>query len=54
MKIIDKKTLENLRKQYPPGTRVELVKTSRSYNTILISFNYAAKYCVFAAGMVYF
>ena len=35
MKIIDKKTLENLRKQYPPGTRVELVKMNDPYNTKL-------------------
>ncbi|MBR3592852.1 MAG: DUF4314 domain-containing protein [Clostridia bacterium] len=35
MKIIDKKALENLRKQYPPGTRVELVKMKDPYNTKL-------------------
>lgn len=35
MKIIDKKTLEKLRKQYPPGTRVELVKMNDPYNTKL-------------------
>lgn len=35
MKNIDKETLENLRHQYPKGTRVELVKMDDPYNTEL-------------------
>lgn len=35
MKFIDKNTLENLRQQYPPGTKVELVKMNDPYNTKL-------------------
>lgn len=35
MKIIDKKTLEHIRLQYPKGTRVELVKMDDPYNTTL-------------------
>ena len=35
MKNIDKETLENIRHQYPKGTRVELVKMDDPYNTEL-------------------
>ena len=35
MKFIDKETLENIRHQYPKGTRVELVKMDDPYNTML-------------------
>lgn len=35
MKMIDKKTLENIRRQYPEGTRVELVKMNDPFNTVL-------------------
>ena len=36
MNSINKKTLENLREQYPPGTRVELIKMNDPYNTMLL------------------
>ena len=35
MNSINKKTLENLREQYPPGTRVELIKMNDPYNHLL-------------------
>ena len=35
MKSIDKETLENIRHQYPKGTRVELVKMNDPYNNTL-------------------
>ena len=36
MYYIDTETLEQLRKEYPAGTRVELVKMDDPYNTKLI------------------
>lgn len=35
MKFIDKETLENIRRQYPKGTRVKLVKMDDPFNTVL-------------------
>lgn len=35
MKFIDKETLENIRRQYPKGIRVELVKMNDPFNTVL-------------------
>lgn len=35
MKFIDKETLENIRRQYPKGTRVELLKMDDPFNTVL-------------------
>lgn len=35
MKFIDKETLENIRRQYPKGTRVKLVKMDDPFNTAL-------------------
>ena len=35
MNFINKQTLEYLRKQYPPGTRVELIKMNDPYNHLL-------------------
>lgn len=35
MKFIDKETLEKIRRQYPKGTRVELVKMNDPFNTVL-------------------
>ena len=37
MKFIDKETLEKIRRQYPKGTRVELVKMNDPFNTMLQS-----------------
>ena len=37
MNLIDKETLENIRQQYPKGTRVELVKMDDPFNTALHS-----------------
>jgi hypothetical protein len=36
MYYIDTETLEQLRKEYPAGTRVELVKMDDPYNTKLV------------------
>ena len=35
MKFIDKEILENIRRQYPKGARVELVKMNDPFNTVL-------------------
>ena len=35
MKFIDEETLKNIRRQYPKGTRVELVKMDDPFNTVL-------------------
>ena len=35
MQFVDKETLENIRRQYPKGTRVELIKMNDPYNTEL-------------------
>lgn len=35
MKFIDKEMLESLRKEFPKGTRVELVRMDDPYNTVL-------------------
>ena len=36
MHYIEKKSLERLREQYPPGTRVELIHMDDPYNTRLV------------------
>ena len=36
MHYIDTETLEQLRKEYPAGTRVELIKMDDPYNTKLV------------------
>ena len=36
MKRIDQKTLTLVRKEYPSGTRIELIKMNDPYNTTLI------------------
>lgn len=35
MKFIDKETLEKIRRQYPKGARVKLVKMNDPFNTVL-------------------
>lgn len=36
MNIVDKLFLENLRRHFPPGARVKLIKMNDPYNTILV------------------
>ena len=53
MDCIDTKTLEQLRKQYQAGTRVELVKMDDPYNTKLIPGCQGTVRCVDDIGTIY-
>ena len=52
MHYIDAKTLEQLRREYPAGTRVELVKMEDPYNTKLVPGCQGTVRCVDDMGTI--
>ena len=53
MNYIDEKTLKQLRKQYPPGTRVELVHMDDPYNRKLVPGCKGTVRCVDDIGTIH-
>lgn len=53
MHYIDTETLEHLRKEYPAGTRVELVKMDDPYNTKLVPGCQGTVHCVDDMGTIH-
>ena len=53
MYYIDTETLEQLRKEYPAGTRVELVKMDDPYNTKLVPGCQGTVRCVDDMGTIH-
>ena len=51
--IVDTETLEQLRKEYPAGTRVELVKMDDPYNTKLVPGCQGTVRCVDDMGTIH-
>ena len=53
MHYIDTKTLKLLRKEYPAGTRVELIKMDDPYNTKLVPGCHGTVRCVDDTGTIH-
>ena len=53
MNYIDEKTLKQLREQYPPGTRVELVHMDDPYNRKLVPGCKGTVRCVDDIGTIH-